>query len=239
VHLRSACSTLTGFAISGPNARTLMQRLVAEDMSNQAFKFFAVREMPVGLSPAIVQRCGFTGELGFEVWVTPDYQLQLYDDILAAGAEMGLAHYGGRAISCLRMEKNYGSFNKDFRPDYTVGETGLDVFVDFTKGDFVGKAAAIAEKERGPKRKFVTMVVEAPHADVVGYEAILKGGEVVGNVTSGAFGHAVGKSLAAGYVASDCAGDGEVLAIDILGVECEAKVTGRPLHDPDGVRLRS
>ena len=124
VHVRSACSTLTGFAISGPNARTLMQSLVAQDMSNAAFKFFAVKEMPVGLSPAIVQRCGFTGELGYEIWVTPDYQLQLYDDILAAGETMGLAHYGGRAISSLRMEKNYGSFNKDFRPDHTVGERG-------------------------------------------------------------------------------------------------------------------
>ena len=239
MHIRSACSTLTGFAVSGPNARLLMQRLVPpQHMTNEAFRFFAVKEMAVGLSPAIMQRCGFTGELGYEIWVTPDFQLQLYEDILAAGAELGLAHYGGRAISSLRMEKNYGSFNKDFRPDYTVAETGLDVFVDFGKGDFVGKAAALEERERGPKRRFVTMVVEAPHADVVGYEAILKDGKVVGNVTSGAFGHTVGKSLAAGYVASEFARDGERLSIDILGIECEARITGRALHDPDGARLR-
>ncbi len=104
------------------------------------------KEMAVGMSPAIVQRCGFTGELGYEIWVTPDYQVQLYDDLLAAGEGLGLALYGGRAISSLRLEKNYGSFNKDFRPDYTPGETGLDAFVDFGKGDFVGKAAVIAEK---------------------------------------------------------------------------------------------
>ena len=240
VFVRSACSTLAGFALSGPNARLLLERIAEFDVSKEAFKFFAVREGAVGLSPAIVQRCGFTGELGYEIWVTPDYQVQLYDDLLAAGEGLGLVHYGGRAISSLRLEKNYGSFNKDFRPDYTPGETGLDAFVDFGKNvDFVGRAAATAERASGPRRRFVTMAVEAPHADVVGYEVVLKDGKPVGNVTSGAFGHCVGKSLAVGYVPAELANDGEELAIDILGLECRAVVTTRPLHDPEGARLRS
>ncbi len=193
VFVRSACSTLTGFALSGPKARTLLERLADFDVSNEAFKFFAVREGAVGMSPAIVQRCGFTGELGYEIWVTPDFQLQLYEDILAAGEDLGLAHYGGRAISSLRLEKNYGSFNKDFRPDYTPAETGLDAFVDFTKNvDFTGRAAVLAEKERGPAKRFVVFAVDAPHADVVGYEVVLKDGEPVGHVTSGGYGHWVG-----------------------------------------------
>ncbi|MSP88504.1 MAG: FAD-dependent oxidoreductase [Alphaproteobacteria bacterium] len=239
VFVRSATSSLCGFAISGPNARTLMQRLTREDMSNQGFKFFAVREMAIGMAPALVQRCGFTGELGYELWVTPDFQCQLYEDILAAGDGLGLAHYGGRAVSSLRLEKNYGSFNKDFRPDYTVGETGLDAFVDFSKPDFIGKAAAVEERAKGPARKYVTMVVDAPHADVTGYEVILKNGEAVGNVTSGAWGYWVGKSLAAGYIPAALARDGEKLAIDVLGVECAATVVGRPLYDGNGARLRS
>jgi dimethylglycine dehydrogenase len=240
VFVRSACSTLTGFALSGPKARTLLQRLVTFDASNESFKFFAVREAAVGQSPAIVQRCGFTGELGYEIWVTPDYQVQLYDDVLAAGADLGLAHYGGRAISSLRLEKNYGSFNKDFRPDYTPGETGLDLFVDYSKNaDFCGRAAVLAEKERGPSRRFVTFLVDAPDADVVGYEVVLKNGEAVGHVTSGGYGHWVGKSLAVGYVPTSLANDGEVFAIDILGQECRAVITTRPLHDPDGARLRA
>jgi len=239
VFLRSASSTLAGFALSGPNARTLLERIAEADVSNEAFKFFAVKEMPVGMSPAIVQRCGFTGELGYEIWVTPDYQLQLYEDLLAAGEGLGLTHYGGRAISSLRLEKNYGSFNRDFRPDYTPGETGLDAFVDFSKSDFVGKAAVEAERASGPKKRFVTMVVDAAHADVVGYEVILKDGEAVGNVTSGGYGHAVEKSIAVGYVPAALARDGEVLAIDILGTECRAVVTARPLYDPQGGRLRS
>ena len=83
------------------------------------------------------------------------------------------------------------------------------------------------------------MAVEASYADVVGYEVVLKDGKPVGNVTSGAFGHCVGKSLAVGYVPAELANDGEELAIDILGLECRAVVTARPLHDPDGARLRS
>jgi dimethylglycine dehydrogenase len=239
VFIRNACSTLTGFAVSGPKARALMQRVAATDMWNEGFRFFAVKEVAVGQSPAILQRCGFTGELGYEIWVTPDYQLQLYEDLTTAGEDLGLTLYGGRAISSLRLEKNYGSFNRDFRPDYTPGETGLDHFVDFAKPDFVGKAAAVKEMETGAKRRFVTLVVDAPHADVAGYEVILKDGEPVGHVTSGGFGHCVGKSLAVGYVPTELARDGEAFAIDILGEECRAVLTANPLHDPQGGRLRS
>jgi dimethylglycine dehydrogenase len=240
VFVRSVCSTLAGFALSGPRARDVLAKLASADVSNAAFRFFAVQEMAVGMSPALVQRAGFTGELGYEIWVTPDYQMQLHEDLLAAGEEFGLRHYGGRAISSLRLEKNYGSFNKDFRPDYTPGETGLDAFVDFAKPvDFVGRAAVLAERERGPARRFVTFVVEAPHADVVGYEVVLKDGEPVGHVTSGGYGHWVGKSLAVGYLPAALAQDGARFHIDILGEHCPATITARPLHDPDGLRLRA
>jgi dimethylglycine dehydrogenase len=238
VFIRAASSTLTGFSIAGPHARAVLQKLTHQDMGNEAFRFFAVREMALGMTPAIVCRAGFTGELGYEFWVTPDYQETLYDDVMAAGAEFGIRLFGGRALSSLRLEKNYGSFNKDFRPDYTAGETGLDAFVDFNKADFTGKQAAVAERELGPRRRFVTFVVDAPHADVIGYEVVLKDNEPVGYCTSGSWGHYVGKSLAAGYVQADLARDGETFHIDVLGQHCPAIVTARPLHDPDGLRLR-
>jgi dimethylglycine dehydrogenase len=238
-HLRSAGSSLAGFAISGPRARDLLQSVCDDDVSAAAFKFFAVKEMSVGMAPSIVCRCGFTGELGYEIWVTPDYQLQLYEDLTRAGEAVGLTLYGGRAISSLRLEKNYGSFNKDFRPDYTAAETGLDRFVALDKGEFTGRDAALAEQKCGPARRYVTMTVDAPHADVTGYEVILKDGKSVGNVTSGGWGHWVGKSIAAGYVRADLARDGEVFAIDVLGVECRAIVTAAPLYDPQGGKLRS
>jgi dimethylglycine dehydrogenase len=236
VFVRAASSTLAGFSIAGPRARDLLRRLVRIDVS--AIRFFDVREVAVGMSPAILSRSGFTGELGYEIWVTPDFLLQLHDDLLEAGRDLGLVHFGGRALSSLRLEKGYGSFQKDFRPDYTPGETGLAQFVDVTKPEFAGREAVLAERARGPKRRFTIFEVDAGDADVVGYESVLHEGVPVGYVTSGAYGHWVGKSLAAGYVPRALANDGARFEIDILGRPCAAVVRLQPLHDPAGARLR-
>jgi dimethylglycine dehydrogenase len=238
VCVRAASATLAGFSVAGPEARRLLARLVRIDLSAAAMRLFDARETAVGYAPAVLTRAGFTGELGYEVWTTPDYLATLYDDLREAGADLGLVHFGGRALSSLRLEKAYGSFNKDFRPDYTPAETGLDRFVDFAKQAFAGRAAALAERAAGPKRRFVVMEVEARDADVVGYESIMKDGVAVGYVTSGAYGHTVGRSLAAGYVPAALAADGARFAIDILGEECAATVRLAPLHDPEGRRLR-
>ena len=239
VAVRSAASTLTGLSIAGPRSRELVQLLVREDLSAQAFKLFDVRETAVGFAPSILTRAGFTGELGYEIWTTPDYFASLYDDVREAGSALGLVHFGGRALSSLRLEKAYGSFNKDFRPDYTPGETGLDRFIDFKKAEFVGRDAALAERAAGPKRRFVVMEVEARDAEVIGYESIMKDGKAVGYVTSGAYGHCIGRSLAAGYVPSALAREGERFEIDIFGDLCGATVRLEPIYDPQGVRLRS
>ena len=238
VHVRSLGSTLTGFSIAGPNARNMVQKLVREDLSASAFKLFDIRETAVGLAPALLARAGFTGELGYEIWCTPDWQLTLYEELLEAGRDLGLVHFGGRALSSLRLEKAYGSFNKDFRPDYTPGETGLDRFVDFAKPEFVGRAAALAEKAAGPKRRFVALEVLDAEADVIGYESIMKHGEAAGYVTSGGFGHGVGKSIALGYVPAGLAQDGEVFLIDLFGRECRAVLRAEALWDARGERLR-
>jgi dimethylglycine dehydrogenase len=239
VFVRSVSSTLNGVSIAGPRSRELLQRLVREDLSAGAFKLFQLRQTAVGLAPAILTRAGFTGELGYEIWTTPDYFATLYDELWDAGRALGLAHFGGRALSSLRLEKAYGSFNKDFRPDYTAAETGLDRFVDFGKADFAGRAAALAERAAGPARRFVVMEVAAADADVIGYESIIKDGVAVGYVTSGAYGHCIGASLAAGYVPSALARDGERLEIDILGEMRGAIVRREPMYDPQGRRLRS
>jgi dimethylglycine dehydrogenase len=238
VSVRSACSTLCGVSIAGPQSRALLQRLVRDDLSPAAFKLFQLRQTAVGFAPAILTRAGFTGELGYEIWTTPDYFASLYDDLWEAGRPFGLTHFGGRALSSLRLEKGYGSFNKDFRPDYTAAETGLDRYIDFGKADFTGRAAAIAERAAGAARRFVIMEVAAGDADAIGYESIIKDGAAVGYVTSGAYGHCIDKSLAAGYVPAALARDGERLEIDILGEMRSATVHLSPLYDPQGLRLR-
>jgi dimethylglycine dehydrogenase len=239
VCVRSAASSLCGVSIAGPRARELVQPLVRIDLSPQAFRLFRVAETAVGFAPSILTRAGFTGELGYEIWTTPDYFATLYDDLWEAGRDLGLAHFGGRALSSLRLEKAYGSFNKDFRPDYTPGETGLDRFVDFDKADFTGRSAALAERATGAKRRFVVMEVADTDVEVIGYESIMKDGVAVGYVTSGAYGHCVGKSLAAGYVPAGLARDGARFEIDVLGEMRTATVRLEPLYDPQGLRLRA
>ena len=239
VFVRSLASTMNGVSIAGPRSRELVQRLVRIDLSAGAFKLFQVRETAVGFAPSILSRAGFTGELGYEIWTTPDYFATLYDDLMDAGRDLGLRLFGGRALSSLRLEKAYGSFQKDFRPDYTAAETGLDRFVDFNKPEFAGKAAALAERATGAKRRFVIFEVEALDAEVIGYESILHEGRAVGYVTSGAFGHCVGRSLAAGYVPTALARDGARFKIDILGEMRAATIRLEPLYDPQGLRLRS
>jgi dimethylglycine dehydrogenase len=237
--VRSLSSALTGFSITGPQSRELLQGLTDIDLSADAFRLFRVTQTGVGLAPAILSRAGFTGELGYEIWTTPDFQATLYAELLAAGRRFGLRHFGGRALSSLRLEKGYGSFNKDFRPDYTAAETGLDRYIDFSKGHFVGREAALAERQTGPRRRLVLFEVEARDADAVGYESILRDDRAVGYLTSGGYGHCVGKSLALGYVPSELARDGEVFAVDLLGDRCQARLLPAPPYDRDGVRLRS
>jgi dimethylglycine dehydrogenase len=239
VFIRSCASTLAGFSIAGPKARELLQPLTRCDLSPSAFKLFHVTQTALGSTPAVLTRAGFTGELGYEIWTTPDYFATLYDELREAGRALGLTHFGGRALSSLRLEKGYGSFNKDFRPDYTPRETGLDRFVDFDKADFVGRAAALSERIAGAKRRFVIMEVADADCEVVGYESIMQDGQAIGYVTSGAFGHCVGKSLAAGYVPTPLAQEGARFEIDILGEMRTATVRLEPLYDPTGARLRS
>src|SRR5262249_44542827 len=182
--VRSAASTLCGLSLAGPRSRELLQRLTRIDLSAQAFRLFQVAETAVGLTPAILTRAGFTGELGYEIWTPPDSFATLYDELRETGAALGLIHFGGRALSSLRLEKAYGSFNKDFRPDYTPGETGLDRYIDFGKRDFEGRAAALAEREAGPRRRFVVMEVADAEAEVVGDESIMRGGAAAGDGTA-------------------------------------------------------
>ena len=237
VQLRPMAGTLTGFMIAGPQARTLLARLVREDVRNAAFPFFAVREMVVGMAPCIVARASYTGDLGYEIWTTPDYQLALHEALVEAGADLGLRHFGNRALMSLRLEKGYGAFLREFRPDYTPMESGLDRFVAYDKPDFIGREAALADRARAPSRRLVPLVVDTD-VEVVGYESILKDGAPVGQVTSGGYAHWAGHSLAMGYVAAEHAIDGAGFEIRIFEQIRPARIRLAPFFDANGGRQR-
>jgi dimethylglycine dehydrogenase len=237
--VRALAHALTGFAIAGPKSRELLQRLARANVSSDAFKFFDVREMTVGMVPATVIRASYTGDLGYEIWVTPDYQVTLYEQLVEAGSDLGLRHFGSRALMSLRLEKGYGAFLREFRSDYTPMETGLGRFVSYDKADFIGREAALNDRATRPLKRLVALVVDANDADAVGYETILKDGKAVGQVTSGGYAHWAEKSIAMGYVRSDLAKDDETFVIGLFGDDCPARIHMTPLFDPNGGRQRS
>ena len=226
-----------GIGLSGPNARELLSRITRDDVSSEGLKFRDIRRTFVGAVPAILTRLSFSGELGYEIYVEPEYQLKLYESILEVGEGLGLMHYGLRALMSMRLEKNWGAWTLDFRPDFSAAQSGLDIFIDWGK-DFIGKQAALAERDAEPTIKLVTMTIDTDDIDVCNDEAILKDDECVGYVTSGGYAHHVGKSMALGYVPADLAADGTALEVEINGEMCPAKVVAQPLYDPTGERMR-
>jgi dimethylglycine dehydrogenase len=194
--------------------------------------------LEVAMLPAFVGRISFTGELGYEIWVPADGQLALYDTLCEAGVDLGLRHFGARALNSLRLEKSFGNWAREYRPVYTPFEAGLDRFVALAKGEFIGRAAATRAREAGPGRRLVTFVVDAALADAIGDEPVWHDGKVVGWVTSGGFGHCVGKSIALGYVPAALAHAAGGFEIEILGERRTAALLAEPLYDPPGDRMR-
>ncbi len=237
VQYRNDSHRYHGLGLSGPKARELLSRITRDDVSGEGLKFRDIRRSFVGTVPAILTRLSFSGELGYEIYVEPEYQLKLYQEITAAGEDLRLTHYGLRALMSLRLEKNWGAWTLDFRPDFTAAQSGLDAFINWDK-DFIGKAAAIKEREAGPTIRLVTMTIDTDDIDVCNDEAILKDGECVGYVTSGGYAHHVQKSMALGYVPAELADDGTELEVEINGEMYPARVVGQPLYDPSGDCMR-
>jgi dimethylglycine dehydrogenase len=229
---------LVGLSIAGPKARELLARVCDDDVSNEAFRFMDFREMDVCGVPAMVGRITYTGDLGYEIWVKPEYERRLYDRIMEAGAGLGLKNFGMRALLSLRLEKNFGTWFREFRPIYGPFEAGLERFVDLTKNDFIGRDAAVAEKENGPKLTRISMFVDTVDADVMGDEPIWHNGKVVGWVTSGGYAHYVDQSMAQGYVPSELVDGNGSFEIEILGERYLAHVQTQPPFDPEAKRMR-
>ena len=227
-----------GIALSGPKSRELLQRITREDVGAEAFKFRDLRMTSVGGVPVILNRISFSGELGYEIYCRPQYLLKLSEAIEEAGADLGYRWYGARALMSMRLEKGWGVWTLEFRPDFNAVESGMDVFINWKK-EFVGKAATEKFRTEGVARKLVTMTIDVDGIDVTGDEAILKDGEAVGYVSSGGYAHRVGKSMAMGYVAAAQAEAGTRLQVEILGEFHDAEVLGAPLYDANGANMRA
>ena len=239
VTVRPCASEWVGFSVAGPRAREILQGLVMDDLSTDAFPFMSFAAMDVGMVRARVGRVSFTGDLGYEIWCRADDQRALYEALRGAGEPCGLKLVGGRALNSLRLEKGFGTWAREFRPIYGAEEAGLGRFLDLKRGGFVGHEAATVERAEGGTLRLVSFAVDAEGADAIGDEPIWQDGKVVGWVTSGAYGHSVGTSLALGYVPKASADAASGFEIEIIGERRPARRLDAPLFDPAGTRMRA
>jgi len=197
-----------------------------------------VRRMDVGSSQAVVGRIGLTGEVGYEIVVPTPQHRTLWIELAAAGEPHGLRPIGDRAIDALRIEKGYGIWNAEFRQDGTPGSTGLDRFVAFDKGDFIGAEAARREREAGASKRLVLLHVDATDADAAKDDGVWVGDTLVGEVTSGAYGHTVEMSLALAMLDAEVAIDAPEFTVYVVGQPRSATILPELPYDPAGTRMR-
>jgi len=228
-----------GFAVFGPNARAMLQKLTADDVSNASFPFMTVRRMAVDFAPALVARLSVSGELGYEIYVPTLHMASVMQTIAQLLEEFDGRWVGMYALNSLRLEKSFGIWSREFSRDYTPHMAGLGRFIDYDKSAFVGREAALNDRDETPAHRLVALEIEADRADATGYEPICHGKELVGFVTSGGYGHCVQKSLAMGYITASMSNSSEELTVTLLGEPRPARLVPQALIDPKGLRMRS
>lgn len=233
-------SAMACFGLWGPRARDILAACTRDDVSDAGFPYLSARRITVGNVPVLALRVTYVGELGWELYPPAEYGAALWDTLWAAGREQGLRACGYRAIDALRLEKGYRVWSSDITPDETPYEAGLGFAVRLDKGaDFVGRDALVAARAAGPRRRLRCLVLDDPRSVALGNEPVRVDGAVVGRVTSGGFGFAVGRSIAYAYLPPDRAALGTRGEIEVFGEWIGFEVAAEPLYDPAGERIRS
>lgn len=243
VDVTSAYAT---FSVMGPRSREFLQSLTPANLSHDAFPFATSRYIDLGYATVRATRITFVGELGWELYVPTEFSANVFDTLRDAGEKFDLGFAGYHALDSLRMEKAYRHWSHDITPDDTPIEAGLGFAVSFKKPDgFIGKAALEKQKAEGVKKRLAQFAIADRDAVLLHAEPILRNGVMIGETTSAAFGHTLGKDLAFGYVENhDGIVDDEYVMnakyqIDIGGTLVDADVSLVPLYDPTNARIKS
>ena len=236
VLLNDIADSTVGFSLSGPNSRKVIEKLSDRPVGD--LPFMGCGTYDIGLIRAKVGRLSVSGEMGYEINCKAAEHIALRKVLLEAGADQGIREFGFNALLSLRLEKSFGIWSAEFTQGYTPGQTGMDRWIDWEK-DFIGRSSALAERVgNGPEQKLVTLEIDAKDADATGFEPIWVDGKVVGFVTSGGYGHTLGKSMAMGMIDSEHSGVGTELSIHIVGSERSASVIDSSPYDPAGKAMR-
>ena len=238
VQIKSLTNDQTILVLAGPYARAVLSAVSRADWSVQAFPWLSVRECFIGIAPATVMGVSFSGELAYEIHVPNPSLYAAYLALREAGKAFGIRLFGSRAVESMRMEKGFLHWKSDLLTEFDPFETGLDRFVKLEKEAFIGKGALEKRQASGPRKKLVTLEIAATHAPAYGGASLMVGDNVVGTVTSGDWGHRVGKNLAYAFVNPDLAETGCTMQLDLCGDLVRAKVIDPIQYDPSGARMR-
>jgi len=238
VVLRDVSDELAVVGVWGPRARDVLSAVTGDDVSHAALPFSRAKPIAIGGAQVLAQRITFVGELGYELYVAPEWAVQVWDRVMEAGAEHGIRAGGYRVLESLRIEKGYRYFGTDLTSSDTPYEGGVGFCVASDKGDFVGAAALRAARERGPRRRLRTLLVGDGYLRLYGGEAVLAGGEVVGRVRSCAYGYTVGRMVALATLPPDLDADAR-LSVEVLGEPVGAELGADVLYDPENRRIRA
>ena len=236
VEIRDITSAIGVLNLQGPRARDILSRVCDDPLGDEDFPFMTTRDIHVGYAPVTAYRVSYVGELGWELYLPMDCMEHAYEVLTEAGAPLGLTNFGYHALDSLRIEKRFLAWGADISSDYTPIEAGLGFLIDWQKGDFIGRAALAAEREAGPRRRMVTLLLDEPLA-VFGGEAVLHEGRVVAQTTSANFGYTVGKPVALAYLPPDLARTGQRLSLQSFGQTAAATVVTGAAYDPDRRRV--
>jgi 4-methylaminobutanoate oxidase (formaldehyde-forming) len=238
VALREASAELVVIGMWGPRARDVLAGVTGDDVGAAALPFRRAAEIHVGAAPVLAQRITYVGELGYELYVAPEWAVQVWDVLARAGGEHGIEPGGYRVLESLRMEKGYRYMGTDISAGDTPYEAGLGFGVALDKGDFVGRDALAAAAERGAQRALRTLVVGGEgYLPLYGGEAVRLNGETAGRVRSCAYGYTVRRNIAYAYLPAGAA-EGDPLEVEVLGAPVAATVAADVLYDPSHERVR-
>jgi dimethylglycine dehydrogenase len=226
--------------LAGPRARDVLSATTSADLSNAAFKWLTGKELTVaGVSGIRALRVNYVGELGWELHCPMGDMPMVFEALMAAGRPHGIRLFGTYAMDALRMEKAYRGWGSELTAEVDMFEASMERFFRADKGEFIGKAASLARKKKGERMKLVYLAVDAADSDCMGNEPVYHGDRLVGVTTSGAYGHAVGKSLAFAYVEPQLTADGEAFEILMFGDRRKAQIIAQPAWDPGNDRLKA
>jgi dimethylglycine dehydrogenase len=225
--------------LAGPRSREVLAKVSDIDVSNAAFPWLTARRLSIKAAALIAMRVNFVGELGYELHHPIETQNAIFDALMAAGAPFGIKPFGIRAMDSLRLEKSYKLIGRELSIEYSALESGLERFVDFDKGPFLGRDALVAWRDKGFENKLVTLEVEGvTDADARGSEPVMKNGAMIGRTTSGGYGWRTGKSLALAMVGPEFSHIGGDVDVRILGETRRAIVIPDSPYDPQNKALR-